>query len=222
MQTAGIRSNLARASLPTMQAPERRRLIDGHDHRPCAVCVRAYQPSRTTPTSRTNNAPARAENVDSAAAQDGTRIPQDFPRGGGRARCCAPSSSFNTPAPWTALVPKPWIGGFCCHTTSLRQRSSYSLGLSLRWPSRITRRLDLGDGRGSCGQTAAYARASDAAWSSAEAQSTRRFAGRISNPFGAPFQVYVRFRHLPWVRGLQAGRKNVRCAPFMCVIVDTN
>jgi hypothetical protein len=99
MQTAGIRSNLARASLPTMQAPERRRLIDGHDHRPCAVCVRAYQPSRTTPTSRTNNAPARAENVDSAAAQDGTRIPQDFPRGGGRARCCAPSSSFNTPAP---------------------------------------------------------------------------------------------------------------------------
>ena len=99
MQTAGKRTNLARASLPTMQAPEGRRLVDGHDHRPCAVCVRAYQPSRTTPTSRTNNAPARAENVDSAAAQDGTRIPQDFPRGGGRARCCAPSSSFNTPAP---------------------------------------------------------------------------------------------------------------------------
>ena len=81
----------------------------------------------------------------------------------------------------------------------------------------------MGDGRGSCGQTAAYARASDAAWSSAEAQSTRRFAGRISNPFGAlyrymsasvPFLEFVACRRVEKMRGV--------CAPFMCVIVDTN
>ncbi len=79
MQTAGKRTNLARASLPTMQAPEGRRLVDGHDHRPCAVCVRAYQPSMTAPASRTNSAPAHARNIDSAAAQEGMRVPQDFP-----------------------------------------------------------------------------------------------------------------------------------------------